>query len=195
MTGLEKIVYQIKNDSDSNISKIRENARVEVERIMNEAMNEAEAECAAVLQKGKDEVQVQERIFASTAEHEEKKMLLTARREVIEEVFEKTLSKLRSLPAKEYFAVLSRLAVRYAEAGEGEMLLSAEDRARVPADFIPGINALVPGKSVKLADDTVKTDGGFILRYGGIEINCTFASLIDGRREQLGDKLSRFLFA
>ena len=195
MTGLEKMIYQIKNDSDSTIAQITENARVEVERIMSEAMTQAEAECAAVLQKGKEEAQVQERIFSSSAEHEEKKMLLTARREVIDDVFAKALEKLRSLPDREYFTVLSGLAVKYAENGEGEMLLSEKDRAHVPADFISGINSKLSGKSVKLASDTVQTNGGFILRYGGIEINCTFAALIDGRREQLGDKLSRFLFA
>lgn len=195
MTGLEKIIEQIKADSDAEVREITENARTEADRIMNDAMNEAEEECAEIMRKGREEAQVIDRIAASSAEHEEKKMLLAARRKVIENVFERTLARLRSLLEDEYFAKLSRLAVMYAEPGEGEMLLSEKDKKRVPADFLSKINDALAGKgTVKMASDSVETNGGFILRYGGIEINCTFAALIDGRREQLGDKLSRYLF-
>ncbi len=195
MTGLERIIEQIKIDSERNAAEIIENAQKEADRIIDEAMSATEIECKEIIGKGKEEARVIARIANSSAEQQMRKAKLAAQREIIEEVFEVALSKLRSLPDNDYFLILHRLACKNAEKGEGEVLLSEEDKNRMPADFISKLNEKLTGKgTLTLAEDTASTNGGLILRYGGIEINCTFASLIDGKREQLSDKLNKYIF-
>ena len=38
-------------------------------------------------------------------------------------------------------------------------------------------------------------EGGFVLVYGGVEQNCSFAALFDAARDSLQDKLHALLFA
>ena len=38
-------------------------------------------------------------------------------------------------------------------------------------------------------------EGGFVLVYGGVEQNCSFAALFDTARDSLQDKLHALLFA
>lgn len=195
MTGLERIIEQIKIDSEANTAKIIEDAQIEADRIIEEAMNATEIECREIIGKGKEDARVIDRIAASSAEQQLRRANLAAQRQVIEEVFSEALTKLRSLPDNDYFLVLHRLAGKNAESGDGEVLLSEEDKKRMPADFIEKLNEKLTGKgTLTLAKDTATTNGGLILRYGGIEINCTFAALIDGKREQLSDKLNKYIF-
>jgi len=195
MTGLERIIEQIKIDSEQNAKKIIEDAQIEADRIIEDAMNATESECKEIITKGKEAARVIDRIANSSAQQAQRKANLAAQREVIEEVFSAALAKLRSLPDNDYFLVLHRLASKNAETGDGEIILSEEDKKRMPADFIPKLNEKLTGKgTLTLAQDTAVTNGGLILRYGGIEINCTFASLIDGKREQLSDKLNKYIF-
>lgn len=195
MTGLERIIEQIKIDSEQNIAQIIENAQIEADKIIEEAMYATEIECKELLSRGKEDAKVIDRIANSSAEQQLRRANLAAQREVIEEVFSAALTKLRSLPDNDYFLVLHRLASKNAESGEGEILLSEEDKKRMPEDFLQKLNEKLTGKgTLTIAKDTAVTNGGLILRYGGIEINCTFASLIDGKREQLSDKLNKYIF-
>lgn len=195
MTGLERIIEQIKIDSEQNAAKIIEDAQIEADKIIEDAMYATEIECKEIITKGREAAKVIDRIANSSAEQQLRKANLTAQREIIEEVFSAALSKLRSLPTNDYFLVLHRLASKNAENGDGEILLSEEDRERMPADFLQKLNEKLTGKgTLALAADTAVTNGGLILRYGGIEINCTFASLINGKREQLSDKLNKYIF-
>lgn len=196
MTGLEKILAAIESEADEKASEILQNADNETKNYLDEAASSTEAECAQIIESGKAKASVIERIAASGAELEGKKLLLTARREIIGDVIDRALEALRALPDDQYFDVLSRLAVYYAEKGEGEMLLSEKDKARLPQGFMESVNRKLSEKNavLKVAHDTRETGGGFVLCYGGIEINCTFDALVDGRREQLGDKLGRYIF-
>ncbi len=195
MTGLERIIEQIRIDSEQSAAEIIENAQAEADKIIEDAMNATEIECREIIGKGKEDAKVIDRIASSSAEQQLRKANLAAQREIIEDVFVESLTKLRSLPDNDYFLVLHRLASKNAESGDGEILLSEEDKKRMPADFIPKLNEKLTGKgTLKLASDSAVTNGGLILRYGGIEINCTFASLIDGKREQLSDKLNKYIF-
>ncbi len=195
MTGLERIIEQIRIDSEQNAARIVEDAHIQADKIIEDAMNATEIECREIIGKGKEAAKVIDRIAESSAEQQMRKANLAAQREVIEEVFAEALTKLRSLPDNDYFLVLHRLAGKNAENGDGEILLSEEDKKRMPADFIQKLNEKLVGKgTLKLASDSAVTNGGLILRYGGIEINCTFASLINGKREQLSDKLNKYIF-
>lgn len=195
MTGLERIIEQIKIDSELNAARIVEEAQKEADRIIDDAMTATEIECKEIIGKGKEEARTIDRIANSSAEQQLRKAKLNAQREIIEDVFSAALEKLRSLPDNDYFLVLHRLASKNAENGEGEVLLSEEDKKRMPSDFIDKLNEKLAGKGIlTLAEDCVETNGGLVLRYGGIEINCTFASLIDGKREQLSDKLNKYIF-
>lgn len=195
MTGLERILENIASDAKQQADEIIEAAKAEAKRIIDEASTEAGAECAGIVEATRQEAELLGKIAKSGAELNGRKLMLKTRRGLIDEIMAEAIAKLKKLPADEYFAVLARLAAKYAEKGEGEMILSAADKARIPAGFIDSVNSSLGGGKLKIADDTAETDGGFILRYGGIEENCTFDAIAEQERERLSDELDALLFS
>jgi len=194
MTGLEKIIENIALQAQEKAAEILAQAEAEAKAILAESDAKAGEECAKIVDSARREAELIGRIAQSGSELNGRKMMLKVRREVLDETIEAALVKLKNLPADEYFAVLKKLALQYAQKGEGELILSAADKARMPADFIDSINSQLGGGSLSLADDTAKIDGGFILRYGGIEENCTFDAIAEQKHENISDQLSALLF-
>ena len=110
---------------------------------------------------------------------------------------EMKIKRLRELPDADYFTVLQTLACSYARKGEGEMLLSQRDLQRLPAGFADTLNSMLKsqGAQVHIGARAAKIDGGFLLVYGDIEVNCSFEALLEASLEQVKDALNRELFA
>ena len=114
---------------------------------------------------------------------------------MIHELLEKSRQTMETLPAAEYFANLLKLIRRYALPQEGEILFSQRDLDRLPSGFEQELaQALPAGGSLKVSREPRKIDGGFVLVYGGVEQNCSFAALFDAAKDRLQDKLHALLF-
>lgn len=196
MTGLDKIISAIDSAGTTDAEEIIRSAREECERINSESKARAEEDCAAIIAKARDDASLLSHISESGAAIEGKKMLLSARQQVVDGIIADALERLRSLPDSEYFDVISGICVRYASKGSGELVLSETDKARMPSDFIGSLNEKLAdrGAQLSVAADTVETGGGFVLRYGGVEENCTFGALVEEKRELISDNLSKLLF-
>ncbi|MBQ9993951.1 MAG: V-type ATP synthase subunit E [Clostridia bacterium] len=195
MTGLEKILDNIIAGARSEADGIIAEAQAQADELLRTADIAASDEVSGILAQARERAVLQEHISRSGSALRGRNLLLSARREIIDEMIGEAKDKLCAMPDKEYFAIISRIAARYASRGEGEIVLSSRDKARLPKDFIESLDAVLPeGAKLSLADDAIDDLGGFILRYGGVEENCTFAALIEQDREQLADKLSALLF-
>ena len=196
MTGLEKILERIQAGADLQAAEILDAARAEAAVILRQSDEAAEVRSAAIVEKAREEAALIGRIADSGSELEGRKLLLSLRQELVCGVIDEALKRLRSLPAEQYFAVCERLACRFADKGEGQIVFSSADKARLPGGFMNSLNGKLADKGAKLtlADDTVETNGGFVLRYGGIEENCSFSAIVDQNRDSLSDQLGRILF-
>ena len=58
-----------------------------------------------------------------------------------------------------------------------------------------GVSALAQGTAMlTVSEETRPMDGGFILRDGRIEVNCTFGALIQAERERTAGAVAKLLF-
>ncbi len=195
MTGLEKIISQIEYESNdrckSIISQAEENAKGIIEKAEEQAKNiigNAEANAAKKAEDIKQSA-------VSSAELGKSKVILKAKLETIDDMLGKALASIKSLDDKEYFEVIKTLIINNAKEGEGVLRLSDSDVNRLPKDFISSVNSeLGKGKSVILGDST-NTDGGFVLVYGDIDINCSFDAIAASKRDELRDALNALLFS
>ena len=74
--------------------------------------------------------------------------------------------------------------------GKGEVYLSVKDKARDTASFKSELSAL----DLTLSDTFADINGGFILKYGDIQINGELSALIHEKRDVLTDELNKALF-
>lgn len=197
MAGLDKIIGQIEEESKGAAARTLEAARAEAEKILEMARKEAEEECGRIERRSDQAVaNILER-GRSAAELKKRGSLLAEKQRLIGETIVMVKEELKSLDGEAYFEMLLKLAVKSAQPGEGELLFSAKDLARLPEGFEEQVNAALKDKGavLRVSEDSRDIDAGFVLTYGGIEENCSFDAIFDSARETLQDKAQELLFS
>lgn len=197
MTGLDKIIGQIKSESDAAAAQTTAKARAKADQILEEARAQAKAECARIEQASAADVADRLSRSRSAADLQKRRTILAEKQRLISGIIEKAKQSLGTLPDGEYFDIIVRMAKRSALPEEGTILFSAKDRARLPEGFEAVLNSAIQDKGGKLvvSSETRNIDGGFVLAYGGVEENCSFTALFDSAHEFLQDKVQELLFS
>lgn len=196
MTGLEKILYQIEEEAKSSAEKIVEDANKEAQAILTKADATCQEMKAAAEHKA---AAVTEDILAksrSAVGMQRKKDLLAAKQQVIGEVIDQAQKSLYKLDDAAYFALIEKMLEKSVLAESGQIRFNAADQKRLPAGFEKKIAAIAEkkGGALTVSQETCDIDGGFLLVYGGIEENCSFAAMFAAEKENLQDKVHTLLF-
>lgn len=193
MTGLDKIIAQINLDAQNTCESIKTKSDSECEKLLGDAKTEAQS----ILKNG--EVRAEKKYkdiitrANSAAELEERKIMLFARQSVISAMISNALKSLQGLPDDKYFELIYKLISKYSEKTDGEISLNSADLSRLPENFESKANSASKGK-LTLSKTPVSIDGGFILAYGGVDVNCSFSSLFSDNNEKISDAVAKLLF-
>lgn len=192
---------------DGITSEILQEAKKKAEALLDEARKKAEAEEAAVKKETEEmtareaertekEARALSARIHSSAGLEQRKALLVARQEVIDSIIKQAYEKLDRQDDASYFAMIKKLLAGAVQPESGEILFSAKDLQRLPAGFENEISQIAADKGGNLTVSAVPAsiDNGFILRYGGIEENCSLAALFSASRDRLQDKVHAALW-
>lgn len=193
MNGLEKILKDINDDAQAECDNIINQARQKADEIIKEASAQVMKNSLTENEKLKNlENDLNNRI-QSAARLEKLRIILSEKQKIISDIINKAYQKLLSLPDKEYFNILMKLAERNIQNGNGEIVFNEKDKNRLPKDFIFELNEKANG-SIILSNSTANIDGGFILVYGGIEENCSFDSIFHSNSEEFKDTTNKIIF-
>jgi V/A-type H+-transporting ATPase subunit E len=121
--------------------------------------------------------------------------MLESRQIAISETLGAAKNYVLNLPENEYFALCIKLAVANAVEGAGEMLFNAKDKKRLPESFANLLSLSLPErKSLTISETTIRIDGGFVLKYGEMEENCSISAIFRQRHDEFVDLISEPLF-
>ena len=195
-SGLEKIIEKINEENIRECESIENNAKKKAEKIIESELELAKADADKIIAKAKADAALTDEKAKSGSLLLEKKIKLEVKNQIIAETVVKIKERLKSLPTDEYLKIVQKLVTAYAKEGEGTLKFSSDDFKKIPADFEKTLNSVLPEKTtVKISDEAINSDGGFILSYDDIEENCTFDALIDTNIDAIRDKLNSKLFA
>lgn len=192
-TGIENIIAIIRQDADESARHIIFQAQDDAKKILDEGKKLGGEKATAFENEASHKAKDIYDRAKSAAELEMKKNLLKAKQEIIADVIAEAKNKLEALPADKYFAVLCRLVEKYSTAQDGIMRMNKSDLERLPSDFEDAIKAKSKGE-IALSREPAPIKNGFLLIYGGIDINCTFDALFEDSAEALQDIVSGILF-
>ena len=161
-----------------------------LDRIIEQILADAEAKAAEQVAAAEEEAK---KTLADAAAEAEQ-TVLAAKQNAIRDVIAAAQKELHDLPDDEYFSVLLKLAQKNALPGDAEMQLNEKDLARMPQDFSAQLKAAVPGTNITVSNTPCNIPDGFLLVYGGIDVNCTFASLFEAAGDTLQDLAGGMLF-
>ncbi|MDF2905333.1 MAG: hypothetical protein K0R34_654 [Herbinix sp.] len=197
MTGLEKILKVIEDDANAHAEEIISKAQNEANEIISAAKQEADKKCSEITAKSETDVQAVLSRAESAAALQEKKKILDAKQQIISNVITKARNSLTGLSDSEYIDIILKMAKKYAHNKEGVILFSRTDKNRLPADISSKLTTALagkPGASLVVSEDVTTIDGGFVLKYGDIEENCSFDALFSSAKEELSDQVNAILF-
>ena len=198
MKGTEKIIAHIRADGDAEAKKIIDAASKQAEEKRAESFKAALSEYEKLMQAGNAEC---EDILSGSrriAEMEAKKSVLAVKQEMISAAFDAAREEIVNMPRDKYTQFLARMAAEAAASGMEEIVLNARDKAEVGKSVCKAANELLsakgtPGK-LTVSEDTADISGGVIVRFGGIETNCSIDALIRQRRSGLSTEVAAAMF-
>ena len=190
MTSSEKILAGITAEAESTAKEIISAAEKKAEEIISDKAKEAEKQADEIAAEADKKAALINSTGDSAAQLVLRDAKLKRKRELIEKALLEVIVGINGYDDKTYFDCLLRLAKKNAMSGKGEMLLSARDLSRDKGDFVKALEEL----SVTLSDTPADINGGFILRYGDIIINCELSAVMREKRDEITDAVNTALF-
>lgn len=183
MSNLDNIIDEILQDAENESKKVVEDAKSEVAVLVGKTEGEAQKKADKIIEKAKVEAtQSKERIISNSS-LTARDMVLVAKQEMINKVFELTKEKLKTLNHDDYLKFVEN-SLKALEVREDSEIILTENEKKLAGEKLFGI---------KVADETVES--GFSLKNGKIILNNEFSSLIDLVKEDLEQEVADKLFS
>ncbi len=190
MDAKEKIIASIMDEAEASAKDIILDAEKRANEISEQIKSEAKCECDAIISAAEKRAEDIKKSSESSVALLRRDKLLRLKGEIIEGALDGAEEKIIALADKEYFDFLLEIARKTALEKEGEIFLCEKDLKRDYKDF----EKAVKGLSLNLSKKSADISGGFILKYGDIEINGEISALIREKREILVDIANKMLF-
>lgn len=190
MTSSEKILAGIAGEAKTEAEKITAEAEKQAAEITAAAKAEAETDAEKMRAAAEKKAELIINSGKSSAGLLKRDTALNCRRGLIEKALNFVADTVNAYGDKDYFDFLLTLIKKEKLNGKGEVYLSVKDKARDIAAFNSELSAL----DLTLSDTFADINGGFILKYGDIQINGELSALIHEKRDVLTDELNKALF-
>lgn len=198
MTGTDRIINRIMEEAKNAAERNLADARKEAQSLIAAAEKEAAEKIASARAAAEAEAADLKRRMHAVANLEERKRMLKVHQDMVDAAFEAALEKAVRLPDKDYGELLKGFILNSVRDGECEILFNEADKKRLGEKFVKEVNQTLKGmgrtSALKLSADALNSRGGFILRYGNMEINSTLEIVMSLLRPRLEAEVAEMLF-
>ncbi|WP_240649055.1 V-type ATP synthase subunit E [Anaerosphaera multitolerans] len=170
---MDNIINKIETDAQNEAQELLKNTRDKAQQIIDAKVREANLGAKRILERKKLEaVETEERIF-SQVDLQNRDMVLSAKGDIVDRVFDIALTKLTNLPEEDYINYLKRVLAT--------MELKEDCILTVPEKYYEAVKK--ENLNVKLSNEFVSD--GFTVSMDSVLYNNKFTSLIDDIRADM----------
>ena len=191
--SVENITANILSDAKQIAEVSLANAEKSKEEIINKAKIEAEAIMQAAREKVEKDAENLKSRKLSAAELQGRKMMLGAKQDAIRKSFDEALKKLSAMPEEKYIEFLTR-EITNVSYNEGTIILNKQDREKIGEKLVKAVNEKLKAEKFTLSNETVNSQGGFVLKSGAIIINSTYETILNSIKDELTNEVANALF-
>ena len=199
MNGLNKITDRIAAEAKAEADSVMDAAEEKCREIKAEGDRKAQEEYWRLVKEGAAECEIQVQRLGGAAAMEAKKSILAMKQEAVNKILDESKKRICSMQEREYTAFLAKLASEASLTGTEEIILNKTDRSAVGKELVRSANDLLKKRGIQgsltLSSLTGDFMGGFMLKLGDIEVNCTVETLVEMSREKLASQIAEILFA
>lgn len=190
MNGLDSIVSRIieqaKEDSDNIIKKAQEDA----EGIISEARETAKMKSDEILDKAEKECSEIKKRGDSFVDLEKRKMLLSAKREVLDDFYGKIAGRLYDMSQEEYIRFYGNIIEH--ESRYDSIVFSTSEKNNAEKLIDVQKEKGIVFKNVSFSD---RLQHGIILKSGNISVVYSIDQIVDAYREETEASVAKELFS
>jgi V/A-type H+-transporting ATPase subunit E len=193
MDGQQKIIDKILSDATHDAGEMLSEALKKAEALVAAKQSEADAEYDLSVEEARKAGEEVVRRRLTVADLEVKKLLLSAKKQAVDEAFEESLKKLLALPKEEYAALVGSMIASAADDGD-VVVISENDKNVLTKAFFDKISAKI-GKKLTLSDTFGNFKGGVMLLGKGVDKNLTFESELALLRDEVEPEVAKIMFS
>jgi V/A-type H+-transporting ATPase subunit E len=187
MEGIKKITDKIQNDAEQKATHIKNEAEKEAAQHLEQEKTEIDRDVESILKEAEQEADEIRNRMKSMSELEFRKDRLAAKQQAVDEVFDKTLAKIRKMAPEQYFKMLVNMVAATSVTGKEKIILSETDKKQLPTNFLKLIHQMLEAKGlpggIEISDEVRSISSGFILVSEYTELNYTFESILRMNRD------------
>ena len=209
MADLTKITDYIAEKAFKEAEDIKKEADEKYEALMKQAEVDAQNEYNKIISSAQQQAAEIELRAQSKAKQLASQDILKLKIQSIESVIQKAKEKIYAMDDSAYAVFIEKLFKRYAEEysgkggifsriigrlnpeNRGEIMFNEKDLERLTLDA----KELFSKYNLVINNTPCDIDGGFILKYGNIEENCSISAIFREKQELLTDYISTRLFS
>lgn len=193
MDGQQKIIDKILSDAKHDAGEMLSEALKKAEALVAAKQAEADAEYDLSVEEARKAGEEVVRRRLTVADLEVKKLLLSAKKQAVDEAFEESLKKLLALPKEEYTALVESMIASAADDGD-VVVISENDKNVLTKAVFDKISAKI-GKKLTLSDTFGNFKGGVMLLGKGVDKNLTFESELALLRDEVEPEVAKIMFS
>lgn len=198
MNGIEKITAKLNADCEAELGVIRAETADKCQAIREAGDKAAQEEYWRLVKAGVKACEQRVSHLDRTAQMEAKKSVLALKQEMVSQAFDRALAMLLEMPEDQYVAFLGRKAAEASATGTETLECSARDLGGTGEKIVREANRRLEeaGKTgaLTLGKEPRPISGGFILKEGDIEVNCSIELLADLCRSELASQVAGVMF-
>lgn len=193
MDGQQKIIDKILSDAKHDAGEMLSEALKKAEALVAAKQAEADAEYDLSVEEARKAGEEVVRRRLTVADLEVKKLLLSAKKQAVDEAFEESLKKLLALPKEEYTALVGSMIASAADDGD-VVVISENDKNVLTKAVFDKISAKI-GKKLTLSDTFGNFKGGVMLLGKGVDKNLTFEFELALLRDEVEPEVAKIMFS
>lgn len=195
MANINNLTSKILRDAEERKESILASAKEEKDKILSKKVAKAKELEKEIIQKAEAEAKTKKERIISSASLKVRNNKLSAKQEVIKDVFDKSVDVLASISGEEFLRFVKNSILALGKIGEQNLILNKDGMELVDLTFIYDLNqSLGDNGNIKLSPTIGNFKGGFILESNGIEINNTYEALVSSLKNELEFEVANVLF-
>ncbi len=197
MQGIDKIVETILMGAKDDAKVTADETARQIKALKDKAQRELDADLKVIRDAAAQKSKERERRAATMLDVERRRSSLAVKRSLVDEAFDHSVAALNALEGEAYEGFIVKLLKEACDSGKEEVVVGADEK-KLNANLIAKANDALKAEGrvgeLTLSQETRLLDGGFILRSGGVETNCSFGMLVRGVRPELEKDVANLLF-
>ena len=194
MAELSTITDYIVKKALDEVEKIKKNADEKYDALMKQAASDAQDEYNKIINDAQNEAAKIISMAQSKASQNEVQNILKLKIKLIDDIIENAKNKIYGMDDKAYSAYIVKMLEKYASDidtdTKGIIVFNKKDKERVLLN-----DEILNKYNLSVSDECAEIDGGFIIKYGKVEENCSISAIFREKNEYLTDYISKKLFA